>query len=84
MEIKIKDNDELYTYDGTSVIFAVQRGDYSEGALIGSKAECMALLISLIKKGLESYNMIEEFAFITSLKKVLESKAEEVGHAEKL
>lgn len=84
MEIKIKHNDELHMYEGTSVVFAVQRGDCAEGALMGSKAECMALLISLIKKGLESYDMIEEFAFITTLKAVLERKAEEVGHAEKL
>ena len=84
MELKIKHNDELHTYEGTSVIFAVQRGDYAEGALIGSKVECMALLIQLIKMGLESLNMIEEFAFITSLKEVLESKAEGVAHVQKL
>lgn len=84
MEIKIKLNDELYTYEGTSVIYAVQRGYYAEGALIGSKVECMALLISLIKKCLETYDINEASAFLTLLKEVLKSKAEGVYHAEKL
>lgn len=84
MELKIKHNNELHTYEGTSVIFAVQRGDYAEGALMGSKVECMALLISLIKKCLETSDLNEASAFLKLLKEVLESKVEEVGHAEKL
>lgn len=84
MELKIKHNNELHTYEGTSVIFAVQRGDYAEGALMGSKVECMSLLISLIKKCLETSDLNEASAFLKLLKEVLESKVEEVGHAEKL
>lgn len=84
MELKIKHNNELHTYEGTSVVFAVQRGFYAEGALMGSKVECMALLISLIKKCLETSDLNEASAFLKLLKEVLESKVEEVGHAEKL
>ena len=76
MEIKIKHNDELYTYEGTSIVFAVQRGYYAEGALMGSRAECMALLISLIKKFAREESPLVLHAFFDTLKQQLREEVE--------
>lgn len=76
MELKIKHNDELYTYEGTSVVFAVQRGGYAEGALMGSRVECMTLLISLIKKFVREESPLVLHAFFDTLKQQLREEVE--------
>lgn len=84
MEIKIKHNDVLHTYEGSSLIFAIEREERIEGGFMGSNISFMAMLIELIKECLKDLSAAEQVAFFATLAEEFCGKAvkvEEVDHA---
>lgn len=83
MELKIKENDTLRTYKGNACVFAITRGEESEGGFIGEKIEVMALVFGMVKKIWERSDEFEKMAFIRAMVDQMGGvEIKEVDHAE--